>query len=560
MLIIDAVNIKKYFGDREILAFQELKIRSGDKIGIVGRNGAGKTTLMNILAGELLPDEGVVKKYCETAYIKQFTNERITAAARDLSEFNIRDKAGEEKMSGGEHTRLKIAGALSKNSILLLADEPTANLDIKGIGLLKSRLKKAEALVLISHDRDLLDSLCNRIIEVSDGRLTFYEGNFSFYRQQKQVLQKQQLQEYENYVHEKEHLEEAILNRKERAGKMKKAPSRMGNSEARLHKREAFQRKGKLLDAATGMKTRLEKLEVKTKPKEQPGIKLDFSLTNPPQNKIVISGDKFGFSYGKKVIFDNVGFQILNGVKYAIAGDNGAGKTTLLNEIFKCYEVRKSGREPEFNKNGARGGINIVPRAELGYFFQGLENLAPGKTVLENVMEDSVQNETTARTILARLLINGDNVYKKVEVLSGGERIKVSFAKLFVSGANVLLLDEPTNYLDMAAIEALQNILREYEGTVLFVSHDRAFVDRVAQRVLIVKDRGLIEYEGNLKACEERDNAPAKKDGGQMQKMLLQMRIAELLPKLSQAPASQKESLEQEYKELLEQMKQLQQQ
>ena len=188
MLILDSINIKKSFGDRDILSFDELKIRSGDKIGIVGQNGAGKTTLLNILSGEMLPDEGIVKRLCDIAYIKQFSDEEIVADDKALSEFDVKDKINNNKVSGGEQTRLKIASALSKNTLLLFADEPTANLDFKGIEKLKSKLLKAETLVLISHDRELLDSICNKIIEVSNGRLTFYEGNFSFYQQQKQKM------------------------------------------------------------------------------------------------------------------------------------------------------------------------------------------------------------------------------------------------------------------------------------------------------------------------------------------------------------------------------------
>lgn len=537
MLIIDSLNIKKNFGDQEILSFDELKIRSGDKIGIVGQNGAGKTTLLNILAGELLPDDGIVKRYCDIAYIKQFSDEEIVADAKELSEFDVQDKINSNKVSGGEQTRLKIAGALSKNSILLFADEPTANLDFKGIETLKRKLLGAESLVLISHDRELLDSICNKIIEISNGKLTFYQGNFSYYQQQKQSIVEREWFEYENYIDDKKHLEEAIVNRKARAQSIKKTPTRMGNSEARLHKRSSTEIQKKLHEAAKSMKTRLEKLEVKNKPKEFASIKLDFSLTNPPHNKIVISSDSFSFSYGRNEIFSNTRFHVYNGSKQAIIGENGAGKTTLLNQIYNGLEHNE---------------INVVPKAVLGYFSQGLENLDLQKTVLENVIQDSVQNETTVRTILARLLLSGENVYKRVGVLSGGERIKVSFAKLFVSSANVLLLDEPTNYLDMSSVEALQNILCEYEGTVLFVSHDKAFLNGVAERLLVVKEGKILEFEGNLNTYE--DGHLKNQESAQMQKVLLQMRITEVLSKLSKTN-SDDGKLEAEYMDLICQIK-----
>lgn len=561
MRILDSKNIKKNFGDREILSFDQLQIRSGDKIGVVGQNGAGKTTLLNILAGELLPDDGFVKRFCDVAYIKQFSEEEIVADAKALSEFDVQDKINGNKVSGGEQTRLKIAEALSKNSLLLFADEPTANLDFKGIKTLKNKLLKVESLVLISHDRELLDSICNKIIEVSNGKLTFFEGNFSFYQEQKQKMIDRKWFEYENYIEEKKHLENAIVNRKARAKAIKKAPSRMGNSEARLHTREANKMQGKIQDAARNIKTRLDKLEVKKRPKEVSSIKLDFSLTNPSHNKIVISSDDFSFCFGQRELFKNARFNIYNGIKQAIVGENGVGKTTLLNQIYTCYKSKNSLASNiininEFNTNGILSGkgINVVPKAVIGYFCQGFENLDLNKTVLENVMQDSVQSETTARTILARLLINGENVYKKVEVLSGGERIKASFAKLFVSNANVLLLDEPTNYLDMASIEALQNILCEYEGTVLFVSHDKAFVDGVAQRLLIIKNNKIISFEGNLKDYDEQNSIPKAQESVQTQKMLLQMRITEVLSKLTQNNINS-EKLEDEYQELVSKLR-----
>lgn len=555
MLLIDAVNIKKSFGAREILSFKELKIMTGDKIGIVGPNGAGKTTLMNILAGELLPDEGIVKSYTEVAYIRQFSDSTPSEAAHsmDLRRFKVSDKVECDMLSGGERTRLKIAQALSKNGVLLMADEPTANLDIHGIELLRQELIKAETVILISHDRDLLNRVCNKIIEVEAGKIQYFQGDFAFYKQQKQILINTAKFEYESYIDEKKRLEEEIVNRQAKAKSIRKAPSRMGNSEARLHIGSTSEKQKKLFDRVKGIQTRLDKLEVKSKPHELPVIKLDFSLTNPPENKYVISGQNFSFSYDKSKLFENANFKIVNGIKQAILGGNGTGKTTLLNEIYKKYfdGLAVDGKV----SSNTSFAIRIVPKAKLGYFYQGFENLEKEKTVLENVMKDSVQNETTARTILARLLLAAESVYKRVEVLSGGEKIKVSFAKLFVSDANVLLLDEPTNYLDMASIQALQDILKDYEGTVLFVSHDKEFVEAVAQRLIVITDKKTVEFEGGLKAYEEH-LVDRKQDVKKIDKMLLQLRMTEVISKLSK-PKADKDTLEKEYQELLLQMRDL---
>lgn len=536
MLLLEAVNIKKYYGDRMIISLDELKIHSGDKISLVGSNGAGKTTLLDILVGETDIDEGYVKRHCDIAYIKQFFNEEIKAEGKTLKEFNVHDKLDCIRLSGGESTRLKIADALSRNSILLFADEPTANLDSSGIKVLKTKLAQVETLLLISHDRDLLDEICNKTIEVKDGKLSFYDGSYAFYKEQKNIETQREWFEYNQYIKEKERLEDAKNEIQNKSKTMTKAPKRMGNSEARLHKGKIKEKRKKVDQSANIIKARLEKLDIKQKPQRIPEITFDFSLTNPPENKIVISCDNLSFAYGSNVIFDKASFMISNGTKTAVIGDNGTGKTTLFNLI-----------------NGRDRKINIVPRAVIGYFYQGFENLDHNKTILENVMKDSVQGETAVRTILARLLINEEDVYKKIQVLSGGERIKVSFAKLFVSNANVLLLDEPTNYLDLPSIEALENIINDYEGTILFVSHDKAFIDKVANRLLIIESKKTTEYPGTLYEYQEWQRTENKINQHNLEKEILKMRLTEIISKIA-LPHSNKEVLEEEYLSVLEKL------
>ncbi|APM39594.1 ribosomal protection-like ABC-F family protein [Clostridium kluyveri] len=537
MLILEARNLKKYYGDRLILSFKNLKIESGDKIGVVGRNGAGKSTLLNILAGNAKEDEGIIYRHCSIAYIKQFSNEDITADGKILKEFKVDKKIDKDNVSGGEYTKLNIAAALSKEGELLLADEPTSNLDYDGIKLLQKKLSNIETFILISHDRDFMDSLCNKIIEIENGKLVFYEGNYSSYIKQKSIERKSIQNEYTQYISEKSRLQKAITGRENKSKSMKKAPKRMGNSEARLHKRETYERRKKVEGAAKTMKTRLEKLEVKEKLDKIPEVKLDFSLTDPPRNKVVISGNKICFSYDSNVILNNTDFKIYNGSKTALVGNNGSGKTTLLNLINNHFNP-----------------IYAVPKAVIGYFCQRFENLDYNKTLIENVMEDSIQSESSVRTILARLLFFGDDVYKKVCVLSGGERIKVSFAKLFVSKANVLLLDEPTNYLDMQSIEALENIIKTYEGTVLFVSHDNKFINSVADSLMLLKNGQITEFHGNLKEFEEKQELKNNSSNYNMEKSILQMRLTEIISKMS-LPNCDKEMLEEEYKSILNQLR-----
>lgn len=583
MLLLEAVNIRKFYGDRQILGFDELKIFSGDRIGVTGINGAGKTTLLDILSGELEPDEGLVKRYCQVGYIRQFdrdetgdTSERVTlgyevsgTTVRLLKEFDIDGKLERAALSGGERTRLRIAGAFGSGNVLLFADEPTSNLDYKGTEIFRQKLSAVESFVMISHDRSLLDVLCNRIIEVKDGGISIFNGNYSFYKQQCEMERERAALEYNKYIEERTALEDAIADRKRRAGKIKKAPSRMGISEARLHRRQSGESQEKLHNAAKGLISRLERLEVKEKPKEQPGIKLDFSLTDPPGNKIVISAEKLSFSYGSVPVFKDARFSVANGMKTALWGENGTGKTTLLNLVYAAYLSEKYASDTVMD-NGGRSeldddimrfydtagasvrSINIVPKARLAYFRQTFENLDLEKTVLQNVMKDSVQSETVARTILARLLLQGDAVFRKAGVLSGGERIKTAFAKLFVSKANILLLDEPTNYLDIQSIEALGSVLKEYEGTVLFVSHDRAFVSLVADRLLLTGGIAVRSFEGGLEEYEEHERSSKKAEhekSDELEETIIRMKITEIISRLSM-PNCDKEALEAEYQRL----------
>jgi macrolide transport system ATP-binding/permease protein len=478
-LLLEASNIVKYFSDRKIIDFKTFRIYSGDRIGVVGSNGSGKTTFLNLLSGELLPDSGTINHHCGISYIQQFGAGQGEVDERQWKEFGVANQLETAKMSGGEQTRIKIAKAFSSENLLILADEPTSNLDLNGVELFCQKLSQVESFILISHDRSILDRLCNKIVEVKDGAIRIYEGGYGFYKEQSELEEQQKWAEYEQYSHEKQRLRESVSERQSKEKSMRKAPKRMGNSEARLHKGKTSEKKKKLDSAASRIKGRMEQLEVKEKPRKTEKISLDFSLTHPPENKIVIRTESLSFSYGDRIIFDRASFEIPNGTKTAICGENGIGKTTLLSLIAQ-----------------GQNDIYTVPKAKIGYFYQGFENIDFDKTVLQNVMSESVQNEATARTILARLLMKRDDVYKPAGILSGGERIKLSFAKLFVSDANILMLDEPTNYLDMPSIEVLQNMICEYEGTVIFVSHDREFVDSVANRMILIQNRKLVTVDG----------------------------------------------------------------
>jgi macrolide transport system ATP-binding/permease protein len=541
MLILEANNLKKYYGDRLIFDIENLKIYSEDRIGVVGLNGAGKTTLLDVLSGKSDADEGIVKLHGSLSYIEQLgLPEERKLDSKSARTFGTGEFV-EYHMSGGEKTRFKLAQVFSREADLIIADEPTSNLDIPGVALIEEKFKFHKgALLLISHDREFLDKMCNKIIELDQGKVKVYNGNYSQYRELKQKERDREAFEYNAYQREKARLEEAIIEKTSKVKGMKKAPSRMGNSEARLHKMGNQKAKANLERAVKNLESRIEHLEVKEKPKDIVKSKIDIQSMEGVHSKILISGKGINKSFGDKVIFDGAEFEIYRGTKIAFIGDNGSGKSTLLRMII--------------NKEDC---IILSKVLKIGYFSQELDILQEGLTILENAMNTSKYDETYVRIVLSRLLFKREEIYKKVGVLSGGERVKVSFAKILLQDINLLILDEPTNYLDIYSTEAVETALREYEGTVLFVSHDRRFIKNIADHLLILKDRKLIGFNGSY---EEYENKLQKKSDGRVevkeQIMRMENRLTELIGKLSM-PSKKDDvtALDEEYNLLLRQLK-----
>lgn len=537
MLILDINNLKKYYGYRLILDIKDLKVYSNDKIGLVGLNGSGKTTLLNLIAKELNHDNGIIKTTMEPFYIKQLEDEVNREVDNEyISKFGLKDK-NKEFMSGGELTRLKIARFLTDNRKFLLADEPTSNLDFDGINLLVEKLVSFDGCMIItSHDRDLLDKVCNKIVEIEDGKIKIYEGNYSDYRMQKDLEKKTQELEYEKYIKEKERLQNALIDTKKKSDKINGPPKRMGNSEARLHKMGGQKAKKTLDNKVKSIAKRIDKLEVKEKNREIDKIKVDIK-GDEIFSKVVIEGKNITKSFGQRTLFKNSNFQIYNKSKVALIGNNGSGKTTLLKMIMENAP-----------------NIHISKKANIGYFSQNLNILDENKTIIENILESSIYLESDARNMLARFLFKRDDVYKKVSVLSGGERVKVSLAKILLSDFNMLILDEPTNYLDIYSIEAVEEALKNYSGTLLFVSHDRRLVENVGDTIMIIENEKISTFKGTFSEYNNRGKENELKDL-LYKKAILENRLSQVIGLLSTSTnEEEKEKLDLEYQDILREL------
>lgn len=541
--------IKKYYGDKLIIDIKSFEILEEDRIGIVGENGAGKTTMLNILMKNIEPDEGQVfltKSYSYISQMEEYLGECEESKVKKL--FNAPDKY-EDFLSGGEKVKLKISKALSENKKLIIADEPTSNLDGKSIRVLDDMLKNYKgALLLVSHDREILDSLCNTIIEIEDGKISVYKGNYSKYLELKREERKREETEHNEYLNEKIKIEHAISGKKKLRDNIKKTPKRMGNSEARLHRKMGGQRAKKNIDDnIKALKSRIDHLEVKEKPKIISETKINIQAGMEIISKNIIEVNNLNLFVDNKLLIKDATFKIKKGRKVGIIGDNGCGKTTLLKEILK-----------EENEN-----IKIASRVTIGYFDQSQSILQKEKSILANVRENCSYNQGFVRINLDNFGFKGDEVYKLVSTLSGGEKVKVALCKILLSDNNILILDEPTNYLDIKAMEALEKALIGTEKTVIIVCHDRKFIGNICDDIIEIKDKHIIEFSGSYKEYVNEKNKPKINKDEKINKdklLLMQIKLSEVISMLSiENDISQKEKLEHEYNQLIKDVKGLKQ-
>ena len=521
-MVLELKNIIKCYGDKKVLEIDNLKIYENEKVGIVGQNGSGKTTLLDMISGRIKPDTGEIICHQNIIYMEQF---------EELDSEN-------KHLSGGEKKKQAFNKKIVNQNGILLLDEPSSNLDRNAINYIEKELKRYKGpILLISHDRSLLDEICTSIIEIANGKVKKYEGNYSKYKLQKEAEIKRKEFEYVQYIEEKHRLEKAIQISKNTAKEIRKTPKRMGNSEARLHKRGVENIREKLEGHTNALKTRLDKLEVKERPQNDSKIYMQYQTDQKVKSKIAIRIENLNIQLGDKILFKNANGIVKTNSKTALIGENGIGKTTLIKEIMQQHH-----------------SIKINPNVKIGYFSQDFTNLNMHTSIIENVMRDTNQSDVFVKNILANLLFKDKDLDKKIKDLSGGERVKVSIAKILVSESNLLLLDEPTNFLDIASIEALEDLLKKYNGTILLVTHDKTFIDHIATDIWMIKNHKIEEYEGNYSSYlqYEKEKLKKQKNNDENDRLLLEFKLSQITSELSiTKDENRKKELEEEFNRLV---------
>ena len=520
MQLLEIMNVKHYVSDRLLFEVDYLHVNEKEVIGLVGDNGSGKTNLLKILEGIVSPEEGSVDRKTTVELVPQI-------------------KKIDDEKSGGEITQTYIQQAINQSAGLLLLDEPTTHLDFKHIDWLKDKLNSySGAMIIVSHDRDFLAEMCTKIWEINDKSIEVYHGGYETFIEEKDKKRRHEISEYEKFEKKKQQLEEAIKKKEEKAARATKTPKRVSNSEASQTGAKPYyaNKQKKLRKTASALESRLDQLDEVKKPEVQAPIKMQVYNEETLKNRLIIRAENVRGEIGERTLWSPSSFNIKSGEKVAVIGPNGSGKTTLIKKILADSE-----------------GISISPAAKLAYFSQHLTILDEEKTILENMKDSSSQGETTIRTVLARMHFFQDDVFKLVGVLSGGEKVKVALAKLFLSDVNVLILDEPTNFLDINSLEALEELMKSYRGTIIFVSHDRMLLKNVASQILSIENEQIETFDGTFIEFENR-NTETSRDVTKEQLMLIENKIADVLSQLSLEPS---EELDAEFQDLLKQKRTL---
>ena len=536
ILILNATNISKSFGSNEIIKDANFLVNEHEKVAIVGVNGAGKTTLLKILTGEEHADSGnvILAKDAKLGYLRQINNvdstlsiidelytviEHILNMEKRMLEMQeqMQHLSGEElealyssytalthsyelmdgyaakskvigilkglgfdendferkinTLSGGQKTRVFLAKLLLEEPDIILLDEPTNHLDLRSIEWLESYLLNYKgAVIIVSHDRYFLDKIVSKVIDIENAEVQMYSGNYSDFSAKKQMLLDAKMKEYLNQQQEIKHQEAVITKLKQ------------FNREKSIKRAESRQKQLEKIDRVEAPVTHIENMK----------LSLDISKES---GKDVLTIHDLSKSFDEKHLFSNINFEIKRGERVAIIGDNGTGKTTLLKIINGLLS-------PD------TGEVIYGSNVSIAYYDQEHQVLHMDKTLFDEISDTYPEmNNTQIRNILAAFLFTGEDVFKKIGDLSGGERGRVSLVKLMLSKANFLLLDEPTNHLDILSKDVLESALNSFPGTICYVSHDRYFINKTATRILDLTGNRLLNYIGNYDYYIEKREA-----------------------------------------------------
>ncbi|MDU7890116.1 MAG: ribosomal protection-like ABC-F family protein [Finegoldia magna] len=524
-------NLIKTLPDRKLFEIDSLSINENDKIALIGENATGKTTLIRIILGLDKDYTGQVRVDRDLGYLLNYDIQAKNFSDEIYSKSQLKI---DDDYSPGEEQRLKLTDILSDSFKFLLIDEPTSHLDLEQKEELIEKLNTRETgYLIISHDRDFINRTCKKILELKDEKIEEYNGDYNFYLEEREKRQKFQDKEYSNFIKEKRRLENLAINIKEQSSKVRTTPKRMGNSEARLHKMGGQKNKKKLDKQVKAVESRINQLDTKEKPKEEKEIQLSIPDNKRIHSKILIRAENLNKKFENKTLFEKSNFQINSNSKIALIGENGSGKTTLLKMIL--------------NKEN----IWVHPNLKIGYFSQMSDILEDNSSILKNVSNTSIYDETMTRFVLARLGFKTDDVYKIIRVLSDGEKAKVKLAKILTSDFNYLIFDEPTNFLDIRAIESLENLLKTYDRPFIFVSHDEEFINKIADTLLIIENKRIKNFKGNLAQYKSRDKKT--KISKDRDSLLLDFRISSISSRLAmEISKEEREKLEEEYNNLIE--------
>ena len=475
-MILNIANLNKTYVGKQILKGVTFHIEDKEKAAIVGINGSGKTTLIKCILGEEEPDDSetviALSKGKKIGYLAQQhadmpgAEEDIPTDLTDAKALAMKQEIESygddfDTLSGGQKTRKRLEEILLTKPDLLILDEPTNHLDIESIQWLEKVLKRYDgAVLLVSHDRYFLDHVVTKIIDLDNGRARMYRGNYSEYAEKKKQIRDAELKAYYNQQAD------------------------IAHQQAVIDKLKQFNREKSIKRAESSEKA-LAKVELLDKPEELDN-EMRLALTPHLQSgNDVLSVKELSKSFGEKTLFSNISFEIKRGEHVAVIGANGTGKTTLLKILNE--------QEP-----ATTGSFRLGTNVEIGYYDQEHAVLHMEKTIFDEIQDDyPYLNDTKVRNVLAAFLFRGDDVYKRIGDLSGGEQGRVSLAKLMLSNANFLILDEPTNHLDIQGREVLEDAIRNYEGTVLYVSHDRYFINKTATRILELFENRFDNYIGD---------------------------------------------------------------